>query len=110
MTSEQVNKWVAGGRFPGETCPPVLIETHISWVILGKCYVYKIKKPLLYSFLDFSSLEKRKYCCEKEVRLNQRLTEDLYLDVRSVRETADGYFIGGTETPRWPKRPDISIS
>ena len=57
-----------------------VIETHISWVLLTGPYAYKIKKPVDFGFLDFTSLQARKHFCEEELRLNQRLTEDLYLD------------------------------
>ena len=50
-----------------------LIETHISWVILTGAYAYKIKKPINLGFLDFSTLEKRLFCCNEELRLNSRL-------------------------------------
>jgi len=56
-----------------------LIETHISWVILTGYFVYKIKKPLDLGFLDFSSLEKRRFYCAEEVRLNLPLPPDIYL-------------------------------
>ena len=56
-----------------------LIETHISWVILTGPYAYKIKKPVNLGFLDFSTLEKRKYYCEEELRLNRRLAPEIYL-------------------------------
>lgn len=58
-----------------------VIETHISWVLLTGQYVYKIKKPVDFGFLNFSSLEKRHFYCEEEVRLNRRLAPDLYLGV-----------------------------
>lgn len=61
-----------------------IIETHISWVILTNKYAYKIKKPLDLGFLDFSSLVKRKYYCEEEVRLNKLYSPDLYLKVISI--------------------------
>ncbi|MEP5763250.1 MAG: AAA family ATPase [Halieaceae bacterium] len=61
-----------------------LIETHISWVLLTGEFAYKIKKPVNFGFLDFSSLEKRRFCCEEEVRLNARLAPELYLDVVPV--------------------------
>ena len=64
-----------------------LIETHISWVLLGE-YVYKIKKPVKFSFLDFSTLEKRKHFCEEEVRLNRRLSPDVYLGVVPIAKNA----------------------
>ena len=62
-----------------------IIETHISWVLLGE-YVYKIKKPVKLTFLDFSTLEKRKFYCEEEVRLNSRLSPDVYLGVVAITE------------------------
>jgi aminoglycoside phosphotransferase family enzyme/predicted kinase len=57
------------------------IETHISDVFLTGEYAYKLKKPLDLGFLDFSTLEKRRFCCEEELRLNRRLAPELYLDV-----------------------------
>ncbi|MEH6499430.1 MAG: AAA family ATPase [Pseudoalteromonas distincta] len=64
-----------------------LIETHISWVLLTGEFVYKVKKPVNFGFLDFSSLEQRKHFCSEEVRLNRRLAPDLYLGVVSVHGT-----------------------
>jgi hypothetical protein len=61
-----------------------LVETHISWVLLTGPYAYKIKKPVNLGFLDFSSLEKRRFYCEEELRLNRRLAPSLYLEVVSI--------------------------
>jgi aminoglycoside phosphotransferase family enzyme/predicted kinase len=61
-----------------------IIETHISWVILTDKYAYKIKKPLDLGFLDFSSLAKRKFYCEEEIRLNKIFAPDLYLKVINI--------------------------
>ena len=61
-----------------------VIETHISWVLLTGKYVYKIKKPVNYGFLDFSTLEKRHFYCEEELRLNRQLAPDLYLGVVTI--------------------------
>lgn len=58
-----------------------LIETHISWLILTDDYVYKIKKPIVLDFLDFGDLERRKFYCEEEIRLNKPWAPDIYLDV-----------------------------
>ncbi|MDD1606306.1 MAG: AAA family ATPase [Methylococcaceae bacterium] len=58
-----------------------LIETHISWVLLTGQYAYKIKKPVNFGFLDFSTLEKRRFFCHEELRLNQRLAAEWYLNV-----------------------------
>ncbi|REL38735.1 phosphotransferase [Rhodohalobacter sp. SW132] len=57
------------------------IQTHISHVFLAGSFVYKIKKPLDLGFLDYSTLEKRKTLCEKEVELNRRLSDDIYIGV-----------------------------
>jgi uncharacterized protein len=63
------------------------IETHISLLFLTGNHVYKVKKPVDFGFLDFTSLEKRKLFCEQEVRLNRRLSPDIYLGVvRITRE------------------------
>lgn len=62
-----------------------LIETHISWVLLTGQYVYKIKKPVDFGFLDFSTLEKRRFYCEEELRLNRRLAPQLYIKVVSIQ-------------------------
>lgn len=72
-----------------------LVETHISWVLLAGDTVYKIKKPLDLGFLDFSTLEKRRFFCEEEVRLNQRTAPDLYLDVVPIRGTPEKPSPGG---------------
>ena len=69
-----------------------LIETHISWVLLGEQFVYKIKKPVQFDFLDFSSLEKRRYFCERELILNQRFSKDMYLSVLPITQDVEGHF------------------
>ena len=63
---------------------PKLIETHISWLLLSGEYAYKIKKPVKFSFLDFSTIAKREFFCHREVTLNRRLTQDIYLNVVPV--------------------------
>ncbi len=61
-----------------------IIETHISWIILTGLYAYKIKKPVDLGFVDFTTLEQRKFYCEEELRLNRRLAEDLYIKVIGI--------------------------
>jgi len=65
------------------------LETHISWVLLTGNFAYKIKKPVNFGFLDFSTLEKRHTFCEQELRLNRRLAASLYLDVVSISGSED---------------------
>jgi aminoglycoside phosphotransferase family enzyme/predicted kinase len=61
------------------------LETHISHLLLTGPYAYKIKKPLNLGFLDFSTLEQRRYYCAEEVRLNRPLAPTDYLDVVAIR-------------------------
>jgi aminoglycoside phosphotransferase family enzyme len=71
-------------------CPSELIETHISWVILAGPYAYKVKKPVRFDFLDFSTLAKRRYYCQRELELNQRLARQYYLQVVPVYQSGAG--------------------
>ena len=72
-----------------------VVETHISWVLLTGPYAYKIKKPVDLGFLDFSTLEKRRFFCGEELRLNRRLAPDLYLDVVAITGSAESPRLGG---------------
>ena len=67
--------------FPNKP-PEVLVEeTHMSWVFLAGDRVYKLKKPVTTSYLDFSTVERRERNCREEVRLNRRLAPDVYRGV-----------------------------
>ncbi len=97
MTQEEIASLLAEGEFPEISCQRKLVETHISWVILCTDFVYKIKKPIQYSFLDFSTLEQRKHFCERELELNQRFSRNIYLEVLPIYETQGQFTIGGSE-------------
>ena len=97
MTKDQINKLISEGEFPEIRGQRELIETHISWVIVCDQFVYKIKKPIQYSFLDFSTLTLRKHFCEREIELNRRLTDNIYLDVQPICEWRGGLIIGSKE-------------
>ena len=71
-----------------------LHETHISWVLLVGGYAYKIKKPVDFGFLDFSTLALRHHYCQEELRLNRRLAPDLYLEVVAIGGTEDAPVVG----------------
>jgi uncharacterized protein len=75
--------------YPHPAPAPRLIETHISWVILAGEFAYKIKKPLAFGFLDFSSIDKRHHFCAEEIRLNSRLAPELYLAVVAITGTPE---------------------
>jgi aminoglycoside phosphotransferase family enzyme/predicted kinase len=70
-------------------------ETNISWVILTGEFAYKIKKSVQLGFIDTSSLAQRRHLCEEELRLNQRLAPDLYLEVVAITRQAEGVRVGG---------------
>ncbi len=76
-----------------------LLQTHISYVFLADDLVYKIKKPVDFGFLDFTTLEKRKFFCEREVELNRRLCPEIYLGVVPVVEQNDKAFFEGEGEP-----------
>ncbi len=67
-----------------------MVETHISLVFIAGHLVYKIKKPVDFGFLDFTTLEKRVFFCREEIRLNRRLAEDIYLDVVPIHQDERG--------------------
>ncbi|MCB1844210.1 MAG: hypothetical protein KDI09_14715, partial [Halioglobus sp.] len=81
--------------WPHPTGPVTLCETHISWVFLTGDYAYKIKKPVDFGFLDFSTLDKRKHFCDEEVRLNRRLAPEIYLDVVPICGDPHSPRVGG---------------
>jgi aminoglycoside phosphotransferase family enzyme/predicted kinase len=84
-----------------ETYPPPTprrvetVTTHISWVFLTDRHAWKIKRPVDYGFLDYTTLERRRHFCEEEVRLNRRLAPDVYLGVVAVRLGPGGYTLAG---------------
>lgn len=80
---------------PEETTAVTLLQTHVSFLFLTDNFAYKIKKPVNLGFLDFTSLDRRRFYCEEEVRLNRRLCPDIYLDVVEIRETPNGAIIDG---------------
>ena len=63
-----------------------LVQTHASWVAVAPPFVYKVKKPVNLGFLDFSSLELRHADCERELELNRRLAEDVYIGLEPICE------------------------
>ena len=73
-----------------------LIETHISWVILTGNYAYKIKKPVNFGFLDFSTLEKRHFYCQEELRLNRRFAPEIYLELVEIHGSQDAPKLQGS--------------
>ena len=69
--------------------PVELVQTHISWVLLGRTQAIKLKKPVRLPFVDFSTAERRCAAARDELRLNRRLAPSLYLEVRALTGSAD---------------------
>jgi len=78
------------GAYPHAVDKVDVIQTHISVVFLAGNFVYKIKKPVDFGFLDFTTLDKRHHFCKEELRLNRRLSQEIYLDVLPVLEGPEG--------------------
>lgn len=72
-----------------------LVETHISWVILTGDFAYKVKKPVELGFLDFRELERRRFFCREEVRLNRFWAPGMYLDVAPIALQDGKPVVGG---------------
>src|SRR5688572_9033043 len=94
MTEAEVRSVARSGCYFKYPIHGHIEETHISWVILTKKFAFKIKKPLKLSFLDFSTLRKRKQFCDKELQLNQRFSS-IYLNVSPVCNMGKRWKIGG---------------
>ncbi len=76
-----------------------LKETHISWLIIAGDFVYKVKKPIVLDFLDFGELERRRFYCHEEIRLNQPWAPQIYLDVVPVTLQGNQPRFGGSGDP-----------
>jgi aminoglycoside phosphotransferase family enzyme/predicted kinase len=82
--------------YPSPATAVQLIQTHISYVLLTGEFAYKIKKPLDFGFLNYSTLAARQHFCQEELRLNQRSAADVYLEVVPITQSGDHYQIGGS--------------
>ena len=81
--------------YPDRPAKIELVQTHISYLFLTPCHVYKVKKPVDFGFLNFKSLDKRKYFCHEELALNRRLSPEVYLDVVDIKEEGGKFTLGG---------------
>lgn len=79
------------GSYPEKPKKIEHFETHISHVFVGDTKVYKIKKPVDFGFLDFTTLKKRRVLCDQEVVLNSRLARDFYLGLTEIYQKGDLY-------------------
>jgi len=85
----------SGASYPHGPSDVRSIQTHISWVFIASPFVFKMKKPVNLGFADFSTLEKRRHFCRREVELNRRLCPEVYLGVVPIFKTASGFSFNG---------------
>ena len=76
--------------YPEVTSSVKLLQTHVSWIFLTDGHAYKVKKPVDFGFLNFSTMDRRRFYCNEEVRLNRRLCPDTYEGVVELRKTPEG--------------------
>lgn len=74
-------------------------ETHISHLFFAGDLVYKIKKAVRFSFLDYSTLNRRRHFLHEEMRLNRRLAPSVYLGVLPICYDSSGWRLGGDGDP-----------
>ena len=78
-------------NYPEKSKSLKIIQTHISFIFILDEYVYKIKKPVNFGFLDFTTLEKRKYYSLKEIEVNKKLAKDIYIGVFPISRINDNF-------------------
>ena len=86
-------------NFPGAVSQVEVVQTHASMVALAGDLVFKVKKPVNFGFLDFSTLDKRRFYCHEEVRLNRRMCPSIYEAVVPIIRSSDGGLAFGTPEP-----------
>lgn len=98
-SAELVNDLLRPEAYPWRPTAVELIETHISWVFLAGERVVKVKRPVAFPFVDHRALASRKQSCLDEVRLNRRLSDDVYLDVVPIVRNSQGCQVDGSGSP-----------
>lgn len=76
--------------------PIPLVQTHVSQVFLTGDYAYKLKKAVNFGFLDFSTLPKRHHFLNEELRMNQPISPDIYVEVLPIARDGEKFVLGGT--------------
>ncbi len=91
-----IQQMMQPGFYPHPVTEPIeLIQTHVSYVFLTGDYAYKVKKPVNFGFLDFSTLERRQHFCLAELRMNQPIAPEIYLEVLPITEVNGQLVLGG---------------
>lgn len=98
VTQEQLLPFLLNpNSYPHRPRAVRLVQTHASLVFIAPPFVYKIKKPVNFGFLNFSTLEKRRHFCEREVALNRRLSPGIYLGVVPIAKRNGRFAFGDAD-------------
>jgi aminoglycoside phosphotransferase family enzyme/predicted kinase len=96
QTQEQLIAFLESPQsYPHRPAEVRALQTHISWAFIASPFVFKVKKPVNLGFLDFSTLEKRHYFCQREIKLNRRLCPEIYLGAVPIYKTTSGFSFNG---------------
>ncbi|WP_429885087.1 AAA family ATPase [Geoalkalibacter halelectricus] len=96
MTSEMVHQALMKPQaYPDAPEKVEFTETHVSRLYFTRNFVYKVKKPVDFGFLNFTTLDRRRFYCEEEVRLNRRFCPDTYLGIKEIRRDSGGIHLNG---------------
>ena len=90
MEQRILQSLLSSSAYPDPVSSVHLVQTHVSFIFITDNLVYKIKKPVDLGFLNFTTLDRRRFYCNEEVRLNRRLCPDVYLGVVELRESPEG--------------------
>ena len=97
------------GFYPDSPARVELKQTHISYVFVAGDFVYKVKKPVHFAFLDCSRLAQRFHYCREEVRLNARLSPRVYLGVFAILKSADSFVLGPEVNAEHPEAVEYAV-
>ena len=95
--------------YPDSPARVELKQTHISYVFIAGDFVYKVKKPVHFPFLDCSKLADRLRYCREEVRLNARLSPRVYLGVFAILKRGDSFVLGPEVDAEHPEAVEYAV-
>lgn len=96
---EELRGLLRPAAYPHPVAAIQLVQTHMSWILLTGEFAYKLKRPVCYAFVDFSTRERREFSCREELRLNRRFAAELYVNVCAITEVNGAARIGGEGLP-----------
>jgi aminoglycoside phosphotransferase family enzyme/predicted kinase len=99
MERLNIDDLLVAAAYPHPIADLQVKETHVSWVVLTGPFAYKIKKPVHYDFIDASTLERRRFLCDEEIRLNRRFAPDLYAGLVAITRDNGRLSVGGRGEP-----------